>query len=84
MAKAYGIEYKEYRKGVYFDGHERDDVMEYRKEFLAKIKELVSICNEYGWFCIQSTLVIRTTFVPLCFFEKNVIITSGIYSQLWL
>ena len=28
---------------------------------------------------IQSTLVIRTTFVPLCFFEKNVLIASGTY-----
>ena len=28
---------------------------------------------------IQSALVIRTTFVPLCFFEKNVLIFSGSY-----
>jgi hypothetical protein len=27
----------------------------------------------------QSALVIRTTFVPLCFSEKNVLITSGSY-----
>src|SRR6185295_16700729 len=28
---------------------------------------------------IQSVLVIRTTFVPLCFSKKNVLITSGAY-----
>src|SRR5262252_1516630 len=28
---------------------------------------------------IQSALVIRTTFVPLCFSERNVLITSGPY-----
>ena len=28
---------------------------------------------------IQSALFIRTTFIPLCVFEKNVLITSGTY-----
>ena len=28
---------------------------------------------------LQSALVIRTTFVPLCFFEKNVLIASRTY-----
>ena len=28
---------------------------------------------------VQSALVIRTTFVPLCFSEGNVLITSGTY-----
>src|SRR6185295_7320566 len=28
---------------------------------------------------VQSSLVIRTTFVPLCFSEKNVLITSEAY-----
>lgn len=28
------------RKGVYFDGHDRDDVVAYRKEFLGKLNEL--------------------------------------------
>src|SRR6185295_11988028 len=30
-------------------------------------------------FEVQSALVIRTTFVPLCFSKKNVLITSGAY-----
>lgn len=38
-----GFEFKQYQKGIYIDGHERDDVVEYRKEFLAKMKELVFI-----------------------------------------
>ena len=28
---------------------------------------------------VQSALVIRTTFVPLCFSERNVLIASGTY-----
>ena len=32
-----------------------------------------------GLLDIQSALVIRTTFVLLCFSEKNVLITSGAY-----
>jgi hypothetical protein len=34
-----GFEYKKYHKGIYVDGHERDDVVTYREEFLAKMKE---------------------------------------------
>ena len=29
----------EVKKGVYVDGHERPDVIKYRQEFLAKVKE---------------------------------------------
>lgn len=38
-----GFKYKQYQKGIYIDGHERDDVVEYRNDFLAKMKELVFI-----------------------------------------
>ncbi len=31
-----------HQKGVYFDGHERDDVVAYRKQFLDKLTELDS------------------------------------------
>ncbi|CAG8795347.1 16914_t:CDS:2 [Gigaspora margarita] len=31
--------YKRYKKGVYFDSHEREDVIVYRREFLQKIEE---------------------------------------------
>ena len=40
--KHMGFEFKQYQKGIYVDGHEREDVVAYRKEFLAKMKELVS------------------------------------------
>src|SRR5688572_7432863 len=33
----------------------------------------------YAFIEIQSALVIRTTFVPLCFSEKNVLVTSRSY-----
>ena len=29
-----------HQKGVYFDGHDRDDVVQYRKDFLAKLERL--------------------------------------------
>ena len=35
--------------------------------------QVIKVCK------VQSALVIRTTFVPLCFSERNVLITSGIY-----
>ena len=35
-----GYRYEGYRKGVYLDGHEREDVVAYRKEFLKIMKEL--------------------------------------------
>src|ERR1043165_1900238 len=35
-------------------------------------------CHWYD-LVIQSALVIRTTFVPLCFSERNVLIASGTY-----
>jgi transposase len=31
-----GFVYKKYRKDIYYDGHEREDVVNYRKEFLQK------------------------------------------------
>jgi hypothetical protein len=37
--KRMGFEFKQYAKGVYIDGHERGDVVEYRKEFLANMRE---------------------------------------------
>ena len=39
--KRMGFTYKQYQQGICVDGHERDDVVEYRKEFLAKMKESV-------------------------------------------
>jgi len=53
-----GFEYKEYRRGVYFDGHERDDVVDYRKEFLDKMKELVFLyINLFGIVHLFSGLI---------------------------
>jgi hypothetical protein len=53
--KSMGFKYKEYRKGIYVDGHERDDVVEYRKEFLAKMKEYVFVCKDF--VCLFSVLI---------------------------
>ncbi len=35
-----GVKQVNHQKGVYFDGHERDDVVAYRKQFLDKLTEL--------------------------------------------
>ena len=37
--KKLGWEFKTYKKGLYSDGHERPDVVEYRKEFLKFMEE---------------------------------------------
>ena len=35
-----GFRQLHHQKGVYFDGHDRPDVAEHRKEFLSKLAEL--------------------------------------------
>ncbi len=37
--KIFGHNYREATKGVYMDGHERNDVVAYRGQFLAKMVE---------------------------------------------
>ena len=39
-----GFKQVNHQKGVYFDGHERDDVVAYRKQFLDKLTELDRRC----------------------------------------
>ncbi|CAG8845747.1 11908_t:CDS:2, partial [Gigaspora margarita] len=34
-----GFNYKRYKKGIYIDGHEREDIIIYRQEFLQKMEE---------------------------------------------
>jgi len=36
-----GFQYKQYHKGLYVNGHERADVVEYRNQFLANMAEFV-------------------------------------------
>ena len=43
-----GFSQKNHHKGVYFDGHERSDVVEYRNNFVSKIKELEPLCKRPG------------------------------------
>jgi hypothetical protein len=51
--KRMGFEFKQYHKGIYIDGHERADVVAYRKEFLAKMNELVFIYEMKSvWFAL--------------------------------
>ena len=35
-----GFSRVQHQKGVYFDGHDRDDVVEYRKVFLGRLSDL--------------------------------------------
>jgi len=36
--KKMGYVYDKYKKGLYFDGHERSDVVEYRNKFLEELE----------------------------------------------
>ena len=36
-----GFRYKNYHKGIYVDGHERKDVVEYRQQFISQMVEYV-------------------------------------------
>ena len=41
-----GFDQKSHHKSVYFDGNERDDVTEYRKEFVDRMFELENACTQ--------------------------------------
>lgn len=41
-----GFDQKSHYNSVYFDGHERDDVTEYRKEFVDRMFELENACTQ--------------------------------------
>ena len=43
-----GFSQKYHKKGVYFDGHERQDVVEYRKQFVQQLHELDRRCIYNG------------------------------------
>ena len=43
-----GYKWKEVQKGVFFDGHEREDVVEYRETFLEEMKALSPYFVEFG------------------------------------
>ena len=43
-----GYKWKEVQKGVFYDGHEREDDVEYREKFLEKIKELLPYFVEFS------------------------------------
>ena len=45
--KKLGYELTTVKKGIYVDGHERPDVVEYRKTFLANIAENEHLRNQY-------------------------------------
>ncbi|CAG8781653.1 900_t:CDS:2, partial [Rhizophagus irregularis] len=35
--KVLGYSFQQYRRGIYYDGHEREDILQYRKKFLENI-----------------------------------------------
>ena len=43
-----GFGWKDIRKGVFFDGYEREDVMEYRKAFLDTIHSMLPYMVEFN------------------------------------
>ncbi|GES73102.1 hypothetical protein RCL_jg2158.t1 [Rhizophagus clarus] len=42
-----GYSFQQYRRGIYYDGHERDDVLQYQKEFLEKMFEHEKYMSKY-------------------------------------
>jgi len=59
--KIFGHNYREATKGVYMDGHERNDVIAYRGQFLAKMAEhekrmptFIDDCSDVIWPNLQN------------------------------
>jgi hypothetical protein len=42
-----GFFMKDVKKGLYFDGHEREDVVEYRKKFLERLQNLSNLMSVF-------------------------------------
>lgn len=43
-----GYKWQDVKKGIFLDGHERDDVVEYRQKFLENMKELLPYLVEFA------------------------------------
>jgi hypothetical protein len=43
-----GFSWRDIRKGVFFDGHERDDVVEYRRKFLEDVYDMLPYMVEFN------------------------------------
>lgn len=67
-----GWEYKKRTKGIYFDGHERDDVVEYRHKFVSTMAELRSLTATYDGDNLDQ--VVRPTLPPHT--PEHVIVTQ--------
>ena len=48
------VSQKNHHKGVYFDGHERSDVVKFRNDFVSKIKGLEPLCERPGYTPVVS------------------------------
>ena len=42
-----GYSFQQYHQGIYYDGHERDDILQYRKVFLEKMFEHEKYMSKY-------------------------------------
>jgi hypothetical protein len=47
LLESLGFEYKQHQKGIYVDGHERPDVVQYRGKFLGELKAMDEVLLEY-------------------------------------
>jgi hypothetical protein len=56
-----GFFMKDVKKGLYFDGHEREDVVEYRKKFLERLQNL---CNLMSVFEGEDMIEIEPVLTP--------------------
>lgn len=43
-----GYKWQDVKKGVFLDGHEREDVIEYRRKFLEEMKEMLPYLVEFA------------------------------------
>jgi hypothetical protein len=73
-----GYERKTYQKGVYFDGHEREDLVAYCQEFLAEIEKYeLLVTNCYQKTPVSSASVLLSNTVTMmnhchyCFLQVN-------------
>lgn len=81
-----GFRYKDIKKGVYMDGHERPDVVAYRNSFTAKLAELEPLIVQYdenGTIIPKTTLPENTKQLVFCTHDKSTFSANDSRPQAW-
>ena len=84
--KEWGFEYKPFTQNIYMDGHERNDVVEYRREFVARMIERRKSMTNYDEDLnpIQPNLSNGARRIVLVCQDESTYYTNDLSSSIWM